>query len=324
MGRYNVESEYIFNLYQAFNTRLFEDELGVKIQGLVLEEYYCKSIKVDLYGKELTKNKDIFFEVQLDSTFKSHRDKVKRIIDIIDAGIVIWEAVDFDKKDKIINQVIRYASDSGKKVDFYAVEINKEILPLINKIRQVHVLKVMEAINRLKSVKHPIQIISKYECIPRIELKGLRDKGDIEVHDLGTRGGVNRYLLQKIRTTIPYYPGVYRQKTNLDSNTLTIGALNSNTYFLGESRRNFFVELRFSKANAKILQEIYEDREVIEPKIGYPLEFNRENLKVGVYFSKRTNDKEETLTLLVYVLERFIKNFTDYICCNWREKKGVG
>lgn len=316
MPKQYIEKEYILNLFQLLFPEVVSKSLNIELGGLILEQYF-KRMKIDIYGRELTKNVPVFFENQITQADQTHFEKIIKIIKTTDTGgIVVWEAQKFNNKDNFLDKVIDIIKKSQKPIDFYAVEINDIVLVALKEIlEEVHALQLVKQLRILKYLNEPFTIIEKYEGITG---KNKAIPESIRIHDtklnldLSTRNGINNFLVREIKAKIAYYPGVYKDRANLSSNNITIGAGSSNYYHIGIGRNNAFVELRFNQKNIKTFEEMYQHKKKLEKNINYQLWFDWKKLIIGVYLHLASKSTKKTLQEIIFILDQFIKNFTDY------------
>lgn len=216
MSKNCSEREFIFSLFVKENPTIIERELNLKLTGLELEQKYA-GLKIDMYGIEQDLGVEVFVENVLLKSDYPHQYRLLQLIDEIDKGIVIYQAVAF--KDKYVKQLREKILNSGKEINLYFVTINPELFQGIDQLNsETHKLKVYENLEILNQIHNPIQLLQDISIIRPI--KGNRECVESINQDFSIREKLNNYLLKQLRTRIPYFLSFQRQKSNL--NTLRI------------------------------------------------------------------------------------------------------
>src|SRR5699024_3131327 len=125
--------EFILSLIIKNNPNI----INPLIEGeFCFRELEKRGMYVDVYGLESKRNIPVFMENQLNVSDPIHYKKVKRIIDSIEEGIVIWIAERF--VDKYVDDIYNYLNfEIAKPIDFIAVTINQDYLVQINELNQI-------------------------------------------------------------------------------------------------------------------------------------------------------------------------------------------
>ncbi|NMO75636.1 hypothetical protein [Niallia alba] len=118
MSKNSSEREFIFTLSQFENPQILEKELNLKLAGLELETKFA-GLKIDMYGIEQDLGVEVFVENVLLKSDYSHQYRLLKLIEAIDKGIIIYQAVGF--KDKYVKQLRDKILNSSKKVNLYFV-----------------------------------------------------------------------------------------------------------------------------------------------------------------------------------------------------------
>ncbi|OQO98445.1 hypothetical protein IC801_08665 [Geobacillus sp. 44B] len=302
------EKEFLFTLFLKQNKQILEKELQLSIEDIALEKPFG-GMKVDMYGINYNSGVEIFVENLLYKSNGSYQSKILKMIETIDKGIIIYQALDFQQKH--IVELHEAVKSSSKPINLYLSRINVGILIPLEMLNRMHKLKVYENLNLL-AIENPIQFLEKESIVQPI--KGdkffVRKKG----FDFSKREDRNAYLLKSLREKIPYFLPFHREKANLDTiRVLSFGAGRSDcNYFVSISdRRNMaFVELRFSENNSLIYNAIKKKEDIVREKIGKDVAF-RDNSIVLEF--KHHGDVEETVNRLADIFEKMILAFANYI-----------
>lgn len=309
MSKNASEREFIFTLSQFENPQILEKELNLKLAGLELETKFA-GLKIDMYGIEKETGVEVFVENVLLKSDYSHQYRLLKLIEAIDKGIIIYQAVAF--KDKYVKQLRNKLLNSGKEINLYFVTINPELFQWIDQLNcQTHKLKVYENLDILKQVPKPIQLQKDISIIRPIQGdKIFKEKND---WDFTNREDVNNYLLQQLRGKIPYFLSFQRQKSNLGTlRIIPFGFGKSGVSLMltvEDMRHRAFVKLTFREFSPPIYYRIKEREATARELIGEELVFLDEEHTIGYYF--KSKNVKETVRKLVDIAERFIQTFSN-------------
>jgi hypothetical protein len=319
MSKMGSEKENIFTMFLKENLDILERELNLTLSEVVLEESFeitdeediqnKKVLMLDMYGIELNSNVEVIVENVLTKSNSDHQRRLLKIIGKIDKGIIVYQALGF--RDNDVEQ-LRNAVE-GKDINLYFVQINKDMIPLIQKLNtKTHKLKVYEKLRFLNTIPNPIRLLTDISVIRPIQgNKTLRKK---DKRDLSNRQDVNDFLLEQLRLCIPYFFPFHRRKSNINFNCiLQFGGGKSGVTLAisAESRGKAFVELRFKENSPVIYYAIKEKEQIARERIGKDLKFMDDDHKIAFQF-KPYEDVQETVNKLVQIAERFIQVFSNY------------
>lgn len=299
--------EIYFNLYQQSNKELLEEVLDIELGDLLLEKYYMGQ-KIDLYGILKGTTTQVFVESMLKKSDNRHLDFIVRLIDNIEnSAVIVFQAEAFT--DEIIERILRTIKESGKLIDFYAVEIDKKIIKEIEDLNYVHFLKVIDRLCTLNSSNH-LNIVEKYTSIKEHVIKDECEKNNISKIEKR-----NELLINAIRERLSYYPTIHRERRCMANRVLTYGAGRTGVdYAISVEDRagDSFVSVRFTEETESIYKTIKTKRRKLEEKIGYHVDFDDINLTI------RTDliDKEfiyKTIDNLADIFELYVFYLSNYI-----------
>ncbi|MFC8575002.1 hypothetical protein [Heyndrickxia sporothermodurans] len=289
-----------------------EKELNLKLTGVELELKYT-GMKIDMYGIEQDLGVEVFVENVLLKSDYSHQYRLLKLIEEIDKGIIVYQAVAF--KDKYVKQLKDKIVNSGKEINIYFVTINPELFQWIDLLNcKIHKLKVFENLDLLKQVINPIQLQEDISIINRI--KGNKVYKVKEEWDFTKREDINNFLLERLRKQIPYFLPFHRRKSNLDTlRIIPCGGFGKSGVSLMISVEDMyhraFVELRFREFSPSIYYKIKKKEEKVKKLIGEELIFLDEKHTISYSFKSRGKNVEEIVDRLVAVAEKFILTFSD-------------
>lgn len=318
--RLNEERENLFALYQVIHPVVLSNLVGTEISDLE-QEVSLGGKKVDICGWAEEIKQKVYVEVQLIPADNRHLEKVKEIINEIEQGIVIWEALSFVRREHLIEEVIEFAKGLKKPVDVLFVKINPDVVPILEQLAELYPLDVIPSLSRLSMVSEPLRRIREYKGREeQREGQLIRQKGIIEpyIHEpivLSTRLVANLCVVEKIRQEIWYYPGAYRAKSRLDTNAITFGAGDGNTFEISIRDTYSRVKLRIASKNKNTFTQIKLKKTIFEDRIGYKLNFREKGSSsiVDSSVSSFERPRNEVVDEIVELFKRFVDIFTEYL-----------
>ena len=299
--------EFYFNLYQKLNKELLEEVLEIELEDLLLEKYYMGQ-KIDLYGTVKNTTTQVFIESMLKKSDNRHLEFILKLIDNIeDNSIIIFQAEDFT--DKIIEKILRKINQSGKSVDFYAVEIDKNLIKQIEDLNDIHFLKVVDKICVLNS-SNPLNIVEKLISIKEHEIED-----ECEKNNMSKIEKRNELLIDAIRERLSYYPTIHRERRCMANRVITYGAGRTGIDYaisIEDRAGDSFVCVRFTEETEAIFKAIRMKREKLEEKIGYHVDFDDVNMIIRTdlmdkeFIYKTIDDIADIFELYVFYLSNYI------------------
>ncbi|MBU8697663.1 hypothetical protein [Bacillus pumilus] len=196
---------------------------------------------------------------------------------------------------------------SGKPITLYFAEINPNIFAPLQRLNQMHKLKVYDSLHML-NIDNPIRFLVKKSIVQPIA-KNL--VCEVNIDDFETREENNEFLLKTLRYRISYFLTFHRQKSQkLRIISLGAGRSDCNYYISLSDRRNIaFVELRFSDNNRIIYDAIKGKEEVVQERFGRLVKFKDNSISVKF---KPLGNVEDTINKLVDIFEKMIIAFSNY------------
>lgn len=176
MSKNGSIKEDIFTVFLKSNLSILENELNLYLSEVVLEQSFDvteendsqnkRVLMLDMYGIEQNSNVEVIVENVLTKSNHDHQRRLLKIIERLEKGIIVYQALGFREKDV---QQLRNAVE-GKDINLYFVQINKELLPLINKLNtETHKLRIYENLNILNTVVKPISLLKDISVIKPIQ-----------------------------------------------------------------------------------------------------------------------------------------------------------
>lgn len=300
-------SEFFFNLYQKLNKGLIEEILNENLNEFMLEKYYLGQ-KIDLYSQKKGTATGVFIESMLSRADGRHLNFILKLIDNIeDNAIIVFQAESFT--DKIIEKILGKIRKSSKTIDFYAIEINKELIKEIEGLKQVHFLKVIEKSCKI-GVANPFNIVEKY-----ISIKEHKVMEGVERQKISRVEGRNELLIEEIRKRSHYFPTVFREKRCITNRILSYSAGKSDVnYFISVEDRNgdSFVSVQFTEETEKIYKKIKRRKQSFREKVGYDVKFD----DVKLIIRTELIDREfiyKTMDDLAEIFDKYVFYLSNYI-----------
>ncbi len=310
MGIAKGDKENYLNLYiTLLNKEAIEDIISEKVKQLKWE-YYYEAKKIDIFGQSIS-GKSIFIENQTNFAFENDRH-LKSIGKIIEKAphesAVIWGATGFSAEalDKVAG-MIREIKD--KTIEFYAVEVNSSVLPILEKLDTMHILHVMDNLKQLNAVDTYNDIFDKYVST----CKGISEKSEYKFKRVTDRERTNAYIINELRSRIKY-PNIFREKRTVDTNKLRYGAGRSLCDFelvFSNLKGEAYVSCQFANLTENIYQELIKRKNALEDKIGNVVVCDDENMRM-VSFIEQFEHKFEKIDQLVELMDKYIFYFSNY------------
>ncbi|MCH1627232.1 hypothetical protein [Fredinandcohnia quinoae] len=314
MGIAKGDKENYLNLYIALlNKEAIEDIISEKVEQLKWEHYH-KGKQIDIFGLTIS-GKSIFVENQID--FASEKDRhIKSIGEIIEKAphnsIIIWGAKDFSAKaiELVANMVCEL---KDKTIEFYAVEVNSSVLPILENLDNMHILHVMDNLKQLNAVDTYNDIFDKYVS----SCKGISEKIEYKFERITDRERTNAYIINELRGRIKY-PNIFREKRTIDTNKLRYGAGRTLCDFelvYSNRKGEAYVSCQFGNQTEDIYQEVAKRKTALEDVIGNTVVYDDENMRV-VSFVEQFEHKFEKIDQLVELMDKYIfylSNYTFYL-----------
>lgn len=220
------------------------------------QELEKRGLYIDIYGLERKRRIPVYMENQVNVSDPIHFKKVKRIIDSVEEGIIIWIAERF--VDKYVDDLYNYLNfEIAKPIDFYAVTFNQDYLEQINELNQMTQFEAWQFISN-GSINLPLlTVFDSVKIIPNNYIgKGIEEDDDVNLVSIKGR---NKYLQQKLRERIPFLINLHRER-KLDNRYIIVGAGRTDIEFsisVEDGWDRAFIKLRTTNhQNQDLLEEV--------------------------------------------------------------------
>ena len=321
MSRNNSERENILNLYITLcNKQALEDIVSEEINAIQLEKYYQGS-KIDVYA-ETEQGKFLFVENQIKPTDKAHFESIQKLIlKAPDNSIVIWGAVAFSNN--FLEMVAELVSSIDyKRVEFFAVEINPNLVEILDELNQLHILKVMDNLTRLQGLETYTTTFDKY-------VSSCQNNTQINEYEGYVRKTVrertNECIVRELRSKIKY-PHVFRERRTMDINKLRFGAgragIDFELYF-ADRNQNAFVSCQFTNETVDIFKLISANKSILEGKIDKQVILDEKNMRLYTPI-EQFEHKFDKIDQLVDLMDKYIFYLSNYfsLCSRYYVRSG--
>lgn len=308
----NSQKEMILTLYLKKYKGELERVIGLELSNIELERSNGGK-KIDYYAVNKHRRLEVFLESQVTPSNMEHLvQKVKPIIMSLSEGLVVWLATQFNPEHiKAVRSLLK-DHRRQKYINFYAVEINQTILPVLDQLNTMYKLDIWSNLDLINQIQQPFRLVDWHKQIPHTHVgKAVA----VNQYDFTRLDDVKNYTLEKLRERLPQYINLHKAKKHNESNRrIVIGGgrdgINYNCSV--QDRRNLaYVELHFSH-NQKILYEWLVNHYVsIRERVHPDIVMGKG--RIGVYF-KPCSDLQDTVQRIAEILEKMITYFTPYTC----------
>lgn len=315
MRKSGSNRESIFTLYLKKNPKVIKDLITLSIEGIRVEEKVGRK-RIDLYAINRERKIEIFIENQMKPSdrFDHLKDKVSPLINSISEGYLLWIAVRFQQEHiDEIKQLLR--NNPHKYINFYAVEIQPEVLNQIDSLNNCYELEKWNKLDTINEIYEKLRVIDFHLQMPETHIGRayIRENN----YDFDSDYGIKKYLMERFCEKIPYYLNFHYSKKDLkDNKQLTIGAgIGTITYFCSipsKKRNNFVVGIRFEWSLSNVYQYFCEKEELLKKNISPDIYFKDKERTINFSIKSDRNNIPAIADQIAEVLERFILFFSPY------------
>jgi len=313
MSKQGSKKETIFTLYLKENPEVIQKIIGIQIEKMRME-YNNGSQRVDLHGVNKESKIDIFVECQITTADEDHFLKTKDLINNTAEGYVIWIASKFRKRSFIedIKELLR--NSPRKYINFFAVEIDSEVIEHIKLLNKQYELDVLGNLELIHQIKQPLKLVDYYFQMPPSHI-GKAYIGEAQ-YDFNREDDVKDYMLDQLCERMPYYLNFHSSKKHSqNSKVMQIGAgLDEVMYHCSvhDVRNRAFVEIRFGPSKEDWFHAFENKAESLRREIHPLIRYNDNKRSIGFYTTVNQNDIPRTVSILVEVFEKFINYFSQF------------
>lgn len=309
------EKEFIFHLWLKTRKEELEQVLGARLSHIQLEQPIDtlqdrsrsgnaeKKKPVDMYAIDGF-GLPVLVESVLARSNGAHQEAVLRLIDYLDAGRVVYQALSF--QDKHVTELQKVVETSGKPICLYLVEIDQGVLQPIQELDGLNKLDVWDNLSLVDSVAQPLRVIEKVESPQFHGIQPLPISNAVYDYSV-CREALNQFMIMELERCIPEFFPFHRGKSRLENRVVTFGAGASDLMYhcsACDSSGYGFVELRFG--NREDLYHLISSKpRLLEAKIDKRV-YVRDNT-IGVQF-RASSDPIANVREIVRIFRAFIVN----------------
>lgn len=313
MSKQGSKKETIFSLYLKENPEVIQKIIGIQIEKMRME-YNNGSQRVDLHGVNKESKIDIFVECQITTADEDHLAKTKDLINNTAEGYVIWVASKF-RKSSFIEEIKELLRNSSRKyINFFAVEIDSEVIERIKLLNKKYELDVLENLELIHEIEHPLKLVDSHFQMPPTHI-GKAYIGEAQ-YDLNRGDDVKEYFLDHLCERMPYYLNFHSSKKHSqNSKVMQIGAGVDEVMYhcsVQDVRNRAFVEIRFGFSKDEWYQAFKNKAESLRKDIHPLIRFNENKRSIGYYITSEPKDIPRIVDCLVEVFEKFINYFSQF------------
>ncbi|WP_051556552.1 hypothetical protein [Alkalihalobacterium bogoriense] len=287
-------------LKRALHLPLAKIELEKKVNGK----------DIDIYAMDKNRNLNVLVEVQLTKAHSTYVKRMKEMIALNPDSVLVWIASEFDESH--IREMEDYINENARNVDFYAIEIDPNVLPILQELNELYKLEIYDELYRIREMGNVINVRYIKKQIPA-NFIGQASFAKVGF-DFTKIEDVKRALLQELRERMPYLLNLYYNKKASNSNpALSVGAgLYGLSFKCGTRDKNglSFVELYFDISKIDMYEKFKSLKNQMTERISRDIKII--DRKIGVYFEP-SDTYEETFAIIAKLFERFLLFFSPYI-----------
>lgn len=304
------EKENIFSLFLLRNSKYLEEIIGGKLERIEAEVPVSRK-KVDLLAVETNRRLPVYIEAQIKPSDLSHLNTIQEILEFVHEGIIIWIARSFQRQH--LEQVISLLKrNKHKYIAFYALEINPDAIAQVERLNQLYKLDIWNQLKRISAIGHPpLKQVSFYSQIPPTHTGRAVESRD---YDLTRVEDVKQYILESLRSKVPYYLNVWKSKKhNQGDQVLSLGAGRDGVDFklsVKNQQGVACIYLYFTRYQLELYNSFKKNIQKFRGYIHPDLTASRR--KIGVFFEPDP-ELEVTISKLAVILERMLMHFGPYL-----------
>lgn len=309
------EKEFIFHLYLKTRKERLEQVLRERLCHIQLEQPIDappdrsrsgnreKKKPVDMYAIDGL-GLPMLVESVLARSNGAHQEAVLRLIDYLDAGRVVYQALSF--QDKHVTDLRKVVETSDKPICLYLIEIGEGVLKPIEELDGLNKLDVWDSLSLVDSVPQPLRLVEKVESPQFHGIQPVPIPDGIYDYSV-CREALNQFMIKEFERCIPEFFPFHRGKSRLENRVVTFGAGAGDLMYhcsACDSRGYGFVELRFGN-RSDLYNLIVSKPRLLEAKIDKRV-YVRDNT-VGVQF-RASSDPMANVREIVRIFRVFIAN----------------
>jgi hypothetical protein len=314
MSKQGSKKEFIFTLFLKKYPKTIEKLIGLPIEGIKTEVNYGSKY-IDLYAVNSDRRIEIFVENQIKpSDWSDHlKGKITPLINNISEGYLIWIAARFQQKH--IEEIKRILRDNPQKyINFYAVEIQEEVLNRIEYLNTLYELDVWDNLDTINEIEEKVKLVDCHLQMPKTHI-GKVYIGE-ERYDFKRDDDVKEFLAVQLCKKNPRFLNLHANKKHLmNDRILKIGAgLGEVTYFCSalDRRHRAIVGIRFEYSKLEWYLYFKKNENLLKKNICPNICFNDRYRTISYYIKSDRENIPEIVEQIVEVFEKFILFFSPY------------
>ncbi|MBD8034595.1 hypothetical protein [Solibacillus merdavium] len=309
MSRNGSMKEAILGIYLKERPKIISEVLGFEVHHMALEQKHG-AYHVDVKAVDKKRRIPVLFELQVKPANKAYLNRVKKMITSTQEGVIVWVAREFDKE--MINELQHWLKgNQSSYVDFYAITLNSEVIPILQQLNDMYKLEIYENLHLLDEVEARLSIVLQSERIPPSHCGHLIVDPPPLIYELDQ--DIKHGLLLHLRKKIPQFLNFhYDKKANQYDKILNIGAGKYGVVYRCSAidrRGKAYIELYFDKCLTGEYDAFKEQKSLLQKKIHPELICNKR--RIGVYFTPE-DTHEQTFEKITEIFRNMIKTFSPY------------
>ncbi|MGI2851606.1 helix-turn-helix domain-containing protein [Bacillus cytotoxicus] len=314
VSKHGSKKEFIFTLFLKKFPEIIENVIGHSIEGIKTEVNYGSKY-IDFYAVNREKKIEIFVENQIKPSDRSDhlKGKITPIINSISEGYLIWIAAKFQKSH--IDEVKQLLRDNPQKyINFYAVEINEEVLNNIDYLNTIYELDVWNNLDIINKIEEKVRLVDCHIQMPQTHM-GKAYVGDYE-YDFKRDDDIKEFLSVQLCEKLPFFLNFHTQKKHLmNDRILKFGAgVGEVTYFCSafDKKQRAIVGIRFEYSKQDWYQYFKQNEKLLKKYICPDIYFDDENRIISHSIKSSREIIPEIVDYISEVFRRFILFFSPY------------
>lgn len=271
------------------DSQILERVMNCKLKVLEMEMKLNikENRRVDMIYQNLSNNKIVFCEIQLNEADKKHYRQLKKIIESskVNNFEIIWIASDFERG--FIERLFKLSVRLNKNIRIRAVKISSELL---NKTRlfKVNKLYALKEVDNFKFSKKDLVLFKDFKNRTSASTK------ITSFNDLTDSKHTNYKYLKEILTYMREFSSLESIHTYKDiSNAFCqVGLGISDIFFslnINEPRNLIYFSVNFNSNRYDVYEDFLEKKEVLDKKTNFMLNYQQNKIyfEVPFQFAKR-------------------------------------
>ncbi|MCD8502084.1 MAG: hypothetical protein LRY71_10915 [Bacillaceae bacterium] len=221
MSKNGSNKEAIFCWALIKYPSILEDAMQLQLANIELENR-AGGKKTDISAVDRKRRLNILIEVQITKSNTRYLERIKEMIEIQPEGVIVWIASEFD--DNHIREIEEWLRAKNKRyIDFYALQIDPQVMPLLIELNELYKLEVFDELYRIKEVDKILTVHHSLQQFPDFYI------GQAQIrkyeYNYSRIEDVKKALLCVLRERMPYFLNFYyNKKAYIHDHILNVGA----------------------------------------------------------------------------------------------------